>query len=556
MPSQFHRDIIELLSRKGIKEVVISPGSRSAPLTIAFARHEGFEKFIIPDERSAGFIAMGMAQKRKRPVVLLCTSGTAMVNYYPAVTEAFYQHIPLIVLSADRPSYLIDKWDGQTIRQKDLYKNHILDSLNLPDKLEDEGIIRNAFESINRLTNTSNRKKGPVHINAPMDDPLYPEKEEKFKFSKDIPLIEDAKVNYQLQAAELKMQLNTVGRVMIVVGQLDKDRELIKYLNQIASDKDAVILGDQISNIGLKENFVRNHDVFLNQGNRNKLQKPELLITLGKSVLSKNLKQYLRGIKNLRHWQVGNYDTRDTYFHLERKIDVPELKFIKAIQTFFEPEESFIENWLEEDKKAAGYISNHLQGEGFTELKALKKIIEKCPPKSNLHLANSLSVRYVNLLAHYIPDSISVFSNRGSSGIDGCSSTAVGHSLDGNEEHILITGDMAFFYDRNAFWHNHPINNLTVVILNNHGGDIFRMIKGPSDNPELEEYFVTEQRLNAENTAKDYGMDYHKCDSHESLEKTLKGFFNKKGNARILEIETNSSENKELYQSILGKFRS
>ncbi len=550
MPQQTHYDIAELLFRKGISNVVLSPGSRSATLSLAIIRHPKLKTFTISDERSAAFIALGMAESLKKPVALLCTSGTAAINYYPAIAEAFYRGIPLIVLTSDRPPELIDQWDGQTIRQKDLYKNHIVAACELSTDIDITENRRFAFREINQIINKAIIHPGPVHINIPFREPLYPKKGELIKYSNDIPIFSPEITKLQVNSSDIKTSLNSFRRVMILVGQMPENKTLNKILFEISKDKEALIIGDHISNIHPKDHFISSQDVFLANGRNSKLPKPDLLVTLGRSILSKNLKTYLRNIKGLVHWQVGNYEPHDTYFKLQKVISIPELRFLQITQTFFESEEPFIDAWKIEDQKAQKHISKVLEEKEFSELKAVAEVLKGIKKKTDLHLANSLATRYANILQHLLPEDCQVFCNRGTSGIDGCSSTAVGHALSSDKLQILITGDLAFFYDRNAFWHNYDLSNLRIVLLNNHGGGIFRVIKGPSEQAELDEYFDTFQNLNAKNTVKDFNMEYRSVCNLEDLQNHLKSFYKKSLNPVLIEIETEKDVNSKHFKRV------
>ncbi|MEQ8361092.1 MAG: 2-succinyl-5-enolpyruvyl-6-hydroxy-3-cyclohexene-1-carboxylic-acid synthase [Cytophagales bacterium] len=553
MPNQTHYDIAQILHLKGVEDIVMSPGSRCAPLTISMVRHPKLKTYTFSDERSAAFIALGMAESRSKPIALICTSGTAVLNYYPAITEAFYRGIPLIVITADRPPELIDQWDGQTIRQSQVFKNHIVDSIDLPVNLALDKNIIFARRSINEIINKSISTPGPVHINVPLREPLYPAKNEKITFSKDLPIISDNNpVNFHFGATELKKEMNSFKRMMILVGQMPINKELNRLLAQISKDEDAVIIGDHISNLHPKESFICNHDLFLKRKRAEKLPKPDLLISLGRSILSKSLKKYLRNQDNLVHWQVGFYGAHDTYSKLQKTIQVPELRFIQSVQSFFESDIKFVKKWKEQDHQCKVSRDSKLEGFEFSEISVVSEIIKKLPKNINLHLSNSLSTRYVNLFQDLIHEGNEVFCNRGTSGIDGCSSTVVGHALSNQKKQLLITGDLAFFYDRNAFWHNYNLKNLRIVLLNNHGGGIFRVIDGPDKQPELDEYFDTRQNLNALNSAKDFAMDYNKIINFEELSTILKTFYDNSESAKIIEIETQKNLNERHFKQILS----
>jgi 2-succinyl-5-enolpyruvyl-6-hydroxy-3-cyclohexene-1-carboxylate synthase len=201
-------------------------------------------------------------------------------------------------------------------------------------------------------------------------------------------------------------------------------------------------------------------------------------------------------------------------------------------------------------------LADHLKENTLTEFRLVNEVLSQLPDYCNLHLANSMSVRYANFIGLTADrKGIRVFSNRGTSGIDGCSSTTVGQLLSSGKPTFLITGDMAFFYDRNAFWHNYPIENLRVVLLNNHGGLIFNMIDGPASLPESSEYFVTRQKLNAKKLCEEFGFDHLHLDIAKKTKNLLKDFFDFDGKVKILELETDVETNKKYFEILKGKIK-
>lgn len=543
-------NIAAICARKNIEYAVISPGSRSALLTLAFARHPDIKTFVVYDERSAAFIAMGLAQQSQKPVALICTSGTAAINYYPAITEAFYQNIPLLVLTADRPQEWIDQQDGQTIRQFELYKNHIKHSYQLPNSYDNKDDEWRAYRTLNEAINCSIvHPTGPVHINVPIREPFYPEKDEKIDFDSTVPIIESVSNarGDKGDTEKIIQQITAFKKILIVAGQQNPDIELINALNIATEKYNLPVIADIISNASSISNAVRHQDAFIKYQDQS-LQ-PDLLITFGRSVISKQLKLYLRKFKPQEHWHLSYNDyPADTFQSLTKIIDINPISFFKYLNelSLSTNDSDYLYNWLSTDKIAADLINNIFSSKTFGEFEAVKTVIGSLPKNSTLHLANSMPVRYANFIN--LKKQVNVFSNRGTSGIDGCVGTAVGHALHSKNTNILITGDMAFFYDRNALWHQHIPDNLRIIILNNYGGGIFRLIDGPAQLPELDEYFETHQSLNAKNTASDYGLDYYICRTREELNSALPQFF-EPGSAKILEIETNKNINQEVYKS-------
>ena len=559
MKLQSIANISEICALKGVTRAVLSPGSRCAPLTLAFVRNPKIQPYTISDERSAAFVALGMAQQTQKPVVLICTSGSAAYNYAPAIAEAYFRQVPLLVLTADRPPEWIDQWDGQTIRQAGIYGNHIKKSYQLPVSFshadEEWHAERIVSEAINCAVSDA---PGPVHINVPLREPFYPEKDVPYVFSDRIKIIEERLATPHLSEGEWQ-QLMEEGlqhdKVLIVGGQSANDPAVDNALDAVLQKHHYVVVGDAISNLEGKL-VVANHDIFLgcNDSQRKEALRPELLITFGQSLISKNLKLFLRTYKPKAHWHIAPHgEVGDTFQSLTKIIRTTPQEFFEGMQHWREKEkfqlqreDNFSNIWHIENKRAGQFMQSFFEEQVFGEFEAAHTVLKRLPPASDLHLANSMAVRYANFFGQ-LSAGVHVFANRGTSGIDGSNSTAVGTALASGRLTTLITGDMAFFYDRNAFWHNYPMPNLRVVVLNNNGGGIFRLINGPSQQPELEEYFETRQLLTAKNTANDFGFAYTCATDRDSLEESLKTFFEKSEQPKLLEIMTTNKNNQAVF---------
>jgi 2-succinyl-5-enolpyruvyl-6-hydroxy-3-cyclohexene-1-carboxylate synthase len=548
-------DLVETCSKKGVLHAVICPGSRSAPLTLAFANHPNIRCFVVPDERSAAFMALGIAQNTGFPAALVCTSGSAAYNFAPAVAEAFFQHIPLLVLTADRPPEMIDQLDGQTIRQKNLYGAHIKKYFELP---VDEGATQSWF--VNRMINEAiNLSKsgvaGPVHMNAPFREPFYPAQDEPIVYNP-VRIIQETQTEAQLstsQISQLKAQWKSFKKVLVVAGQSDYNPKAISGLQGLMKKIKVPVVGELLSNLHPVPNVIQLADLFLGQApdELKETLRPELLITFGKSILSKNVKVFLRKYPAIQHWHIQAHgDYADTFLNLTQVIRCnPEFFFdhvpaTEAKDTFRnQKQNNYYQLWQAEEHRATQAKLAYCGAVPAGEFNLVRQVMEQLPSRCNLHLANSMSVRYANLVTLAAKQKgIRVFSNRGTSGIDGCTSTSIGHSLVSDVPNILITGDMAFFYDRNAFWHNYPVPNLRIVVLNNHGGIIFNMIDGPAGRHEAAEYFVTRQALTAKSLASEFGLGYDCIESSKRWKTALKNFFEFNGKAKILELDSHQQK--------------
>lgn len=540
--------LASICAKSGVTQAVLSPGSRCAPISLAFIRHPEIHCRTIPDERSAAFIAMGMAQQLQKPVILVCTSGSASLNYGPAIAEAFYQQIPLLVLTADRPPEWIDQWDGQTIRQEKLYGQHVKESFTFPDEAHLPDKLWHAKRIVKEaLVLSKSFPMGPVHINIPVREPFYPLPEEKFAFE-----VTDLEPPLEIQTGtstfgdearqKIRAQLGKYRKILLLPGQQRPNRVIKDLLAEIIRKRQAVLVTDVISNQG-QQGAIIHHDFFIKDPETQKEMAPELIISFGKSILSKAMKQFLRK-SEAAHWHIqpaGNVP--DPFQKLGQIIRMhPEyfLEYFTAEQGPADP--VFVKKWNQKNEALRNNIHTLLEKQVFGELVALKQVLARLPAFGKVHLANSLAVRNVNRLG--LPEKdLEVICNRGTSGIDGSTSTAVGCTFTTKENVTLITGDMAFFYDRNAFWHQYQLTNLRVVLFNNHGGGIFRMIDGPAEQPELEEYFETHQKLSAKYLAAEMGFEYRIVKDAAALEDCLETFFQKSLHPKIVEIESSSESN-------------
>lgn len=531
----------KLCSEFGITHVVICPGSRSAPLVFAFNRNKNFKTYTIIDERSAAYIALGMAQQLQKPVALICTSGTAAVNFYPAIAEAFYQKIPLVVLTADRPSELINQQDGQMINQINLFGSHVRASMQFSaqsSKTEVENVLEKSIGPV----------LGPVHINVPLTEPLYEDLIHEFELTQ--PKTTNQKT-VETNLVKLEEAIAKSNKKIILVGQLLPDKNLNKVLVEL-QEKGFVILADVVSN--QHENiWLKQFDFIIAQASRETLQtmEPDCIISLGGPVLSKVLKLWLKKQQPTFHFRIQQDGTLvNTYSNVTDYIINNPFSVLNSINNLpLVTNKTYSENWYRIEQESnlltKQFVLNNT--DIFNELTAVYKVLDHLPYNSQLHVANSTSIRYVSYLG--LPQkNLTVFCNRGTSGIDGCSSTTVGAALINNTTTTLITGDLAFFYDRNAFWNNYVSNNLRVILLNNSGGGIFNLIDGPNGTPEIEQFFLTKHHLKAKNLAADFGLIYENCTSHDELNNALKTFFEPSDRAKILELGFDMEASAEVYK--------
>lgn len=549
---------VSILHAKGLRYCVVSPGSRSAPLTITFARHDGIEKIIVPDERSAAFIALGIALKQRTPVALVCTSGSAVLNYAPAIAEAFYMGVPLLILTADRPPEWIGQQDGQAIQQYGVLGGHVKASFTFPSLDDHEDAVWHGQRMINEAYDLSTCNfQGPVHINFPFREPFYPDEATSFDFSGKTKLIDKLTFNHSVgedQLRHISEKFIKYSRVLLVLGQSIKDDALIEVIEAFSTQLHVPVCADITANVSGFDNLISHHDLFLTAVSEK--HRPDLVITIGKSILSKRLKLFLRGIDGLNHWHIQDHDQATDVFQHLSKIICSDAKLVLRAMTRSTPKKDpkFLMCWRDSESTAKQKLSHFFNtNNGFSEFSAINIVNHHLPSGIDLHLANSMTVRYFNHLGIDTGD-IAVHCNRGVSGIDGSTGTAVGAALSSGKMTVLVTGDLAFFYDRNSLWHHHLPANFRIIIMNNQGGGIFGLIPGPSRQPELNQYFETPHMLKAENTARDFNLGYVSVTSHAELKKQLETFFEVSDRPKILEIMTDLETNRVFYKSLMEVF--
>ena len=535
------QSIIQICLAKGIKNIVISPGSRNAPLTIGFVNNPEFNCYSIADERCAAFFAVGIAQQTQKPVVVVCTSGSALLNYYPAFAEAFYSQIPLIVISADRPQSKIDIGDGQTIRQENVFKNHSLYNANLTEEASVENDL-----NINKAINKAFDKKGPVHINAPFEEPLY---QTVSKLDVDVTISAVNKSHYKISVKEIIEFTNIWNqskKKLILVGENKPNMIDAEIIEALAKDKSVVVMTETTSNLQ-HPSFLNNIDTIITPFTKkefNALQ-PDILITFGGMVVSKRIKAFLREYKPTHHWHIDTLRGYDTYGCLTQHFKVNPNQFFNQFLPFTIPIESNYFSIFDaiaklREKKHQEYLAKI----PFSDFKAFEKIIPSLPENSMLHLSNSSAIRYAQLIA--IHPSIQVFCNRGTSGIDGSTSTAIGAAVANERPTVLIAGDIGFLYDSNGLWNEYTPKNFKIILINNGGGGIFRILPGHEETPVFNKFFETSHCLTAEQLAKMYGFEYSIASDEKSLETSLKSLYAQNDKPSILEVFTPTLENNKI----------
>ena len=549
-------------------DVVVSPGSRNVPLAIGFASNKKFKCYSIVDERSAAFFALGLSQKSKKPTILICTSGSALLNYYPAVAEAYYSEIPLIILSADRPEYKINIGDGQTINQSNVFEKNILYSNSLKqdcshateeiiksnlqkivndkadyskiEKLQ-KSIQKNNEEIIEIAFNFSINKMQPVHLNVPMEEPLY-----EFNDSPSISVKVKKKTEKNLSLTDLDnfyKEINKASKIMILIGVSDGNILSKKSIQKINSCSSIIVMKEHTSNV-FNESFISNIDRLIGpielQSNSDSLfdeLSPEIVISLGGMIVSKKIKSFLRNYKPRKHFHIGNNISNDSFYSGVEHIKTTANKFFENID-LNKSDSKYFEKWNQLDYSKLDLHNRYMKVINFSDLKVFEILTNWIPKKYNIQVANSTPIRYFQLFD--LKNKNMMFANRGTSGIDGSTSTAIGSSVQNDSPVLLVTGDLSFFYDVNALWNNHIPKNFRIIIINNSGGGIFKILPGFKENNLFSEFIETQHNLSARLIAKMFNFNYTRVSTKFGLNLYLRTFFKNSKKPKILEIKTSS----------------
>ena len=541
------QSIIDLCFKKNIKNIVISPGSRNAPLTLGFNLHPYFKTYSVVDERAAAFFALGIAQQVKFPVVLVCTSGSALLNYYPAISEAYYSNIPLVILSADRPERLLNIGDGQTINQKNVFDKNIgySENLNQNDNyyLNLFGLRDNNQDKINKALNFSIEKQTPVHINIPFSEPLYEITNSlSVNTINKLPGLNNQNIK-NISSFRNKWQ-NSIKKI-ILIGVSSPDILCKKSIDLLASDSSLLVLTENTSNV-YHPSFCNKIDQLIAPLTNKELKefRPEILITIGGMIISKKIKAIFRDNKPKEHWHIGIHDANDTFFCLTKHFKtIPNNIISKLYENFNDNGTDYHNKWdliiSKRKEKHKKYLSELI----YCDFKVFDYVLKSIPSNSMLQVSNSSAIRYTQLFD--IDSSINVFCNRGTSGIDGSTSTAIGAASVFKGNTVFITGDLSFFYDSNALWNNFIPTSFRIILINNKGGGIFKILTKDNNTELFKKFFETKHDLYAKDLCNMYGFEYFISEDEDKLKNVLNDFYNQSEKPRLLEVITDNDYNQD-----------
>ena len=522
--------LVAQLAASGLEHVVISPGSRNAPLTIAFDSHPKIKTHVVVDERSAAHVALGLSLETGIPAAVICTSGTAALNHGPAIAEAFHHRIPLISITADRPTSVIERGHGQSLFQAGLFGKNCKHSVVIDElELSDEAIIVETAKAFNIAS-----KGTSVHIYVPFDEPLYGLE----KCSENLNLIQPSKSTEQ--KIEIPEELcGKNSKILLVAGSLTfyKRRKTSTELPGIC-ERFSGISGPAI---------VHSADMLMaqNGGTLHGELAPDIVITIGTPTLSKSFRNFLISHKP-KHYHVGDSGKGwDTWGELVNTIDVDFSAWLEAFENAQTIDTEFIAAWAKLEKSAK------TDGLPWSDIAAFDEVLNSIPENARVHLSNSTSARYVQMVES--TQNKAIHCNRGVAGIDGCTSTAVGNAIGSKNPVVLVTGDVAFQYDLNGLATVEEVpGNLRVVVINNGGGEIFRWLEGPESLGLVDKYFETRPRTTVKSAAEYCGLNYFCARNQDETQKAMEEMMRNDA-ASILEVVTDGLKSTEVYKTILSR---
>lgn len=560
--------LVETLFRLGLTHAIISPGSRSSPLTIAFVNHPQITTIPILDERSASFFALGMAKKLGLPVVLLCTSGTAGANFYSAVIEAKYSGVPLLILTADRPPELLNCHAGQTINQVNLYNNYPNWelSLSLPSvKIEILNYLRQNL--IYAWEKCLFPNQGTVHLNVPFNEPLAPIVDQEvlalkntFKtelFFDNIKAIKPVIKNI----IEAPLNLWKQEEKGVIIGGLcnsEKPEEYCRAIANLSNYLNYPVLAEALSPLrnyaNLNSSLITNYDFILRNQELSEKLTPQIVIQIGELPTSKILREWLTKT-NPQRWIIApagdNFDPlHGQSLHLRTTIENLGNKILAKGKTI---NSDYLKNWLTIDKQVQEKVNHKLgKNEEILEAKITWLLSPNLPEKTPLFIANSMPIRYMEYFWQPNNRKIIPYFSRGANGIEGNLSTALGIAYN-NQSTVMLTGDLALLHDTNGFLIKQKFTgHLTIILVNNNGGGIFEMLPIADFGNNFEEYFATPQDIDFEQLCAVYGVEYKLIHNWQHLTELISNL--PTTGIRLLEIQTNRKKDAQWLRENLGQF--
>lgn len=547
--------IAHLLVGHGVNKVFVSPGSRNAHLIDDFLNADGLELSFVVDERSAAFAAMGYSLVSGEPVAIICTSGSAPLNYSPALSESFYRHVSVIAITADRPFEWLGQDDSQTINQQQIYKNYVKGSFNIP-VLKTSDDIWYSNRLINEAIHLAKEGScGPVHINVQVGEGnLWLDNKTNFDWKRNINEISSRPGLTVAESRLLGTELKSPNKVMIVAGFLPPDSKLNRALNKLARIDNFVVLTETISNLHGIE-FINNIDATL-VGLRNKdleLYTPDVVITLGGALVSRRIKEFLRTANYHEHWHVGqNANIVDCFRRLTRRINIKPSVFFEQLASAMQLHRipsSYSRCWQIASASGHSIVQSCAAKADWCDLRAFSRLIPMIPSNWNVQFSNGTPIRYAQLFGNKAYHRCDC--NRGVSGIDGCTSTAIGASMAYAKPTLLISGDTSAFYDLSALGMSVVTSKFKMVVINNGGGSIFRFIKNTRNLSFREEFLCGDFNFPLKAISEGFGFKYICADNETALVEGMERLININDSPVVMEIVTPGLYSAEVLSDLL-----
>lgn len=538
--------LVALLKAHEVRKIVLCPGSRNAPIVQSLCNDSYFKCISVTDERSAGYVAMGLALNGGKPAAVCCTSGTALLNIHPAVAEAYYQQISLVVISGDRPASALGQMLGQTLPQPNVFQSLVKMSVNLPEVRSDDDELY-----CNRLINEAllalyHHGRGPVHINVPISEPMFSFTTEELPEVRVIRRYNGLN-DYNYSFEEVLSRINLFEKRMALAGQEMMIYQFSKDVER-SLNKNFVWLSELLSNQTAPTKAITNFDAVLYTLDEKEQQRyaPDLLITFGGHMVSKRLKTFLKNNPPKEHWHIASDGAVvDTYGCLTTVFELSPFEFLDKITPFLlnVGNAAFYQMWANRSKNIPEPILD------YSSVGVVGSFMKRLPDSSVLHLANSSMVRYAQLFT--IPRTVEICCNRGTSGIEGSVSSAIGYAYSSDKLNYLVIGDLSFFYDMNAIWARNYGSNFRILLINNSGGEIFKALN-MNLSATAGRFVTASHQTKAEGWAKERGFDYLSASNETEYQTALETFMNSdftQHKPQFLEVFTNSEKDVEVYKS-------
>lgn len=545
----------DFLVKSGVKYACISPGSRSTPLTFAIASEKKIKSFPVVDERTSGFLALGIAKATNSPVVIVTTSGTATAELYPAIIEAYQSRVPLIICTADRPAYLRNTGSNQTINQNNIYKNHIRFFAELPLPFPDKRNLKILLTSAYEATITSILlDKGPVHLNFQFEKPFEPDSitdtvdESLLEFADSFSesLLSGKTLTIDNRKSEIKVR--SIDLITIGAGLFNK--RFIQLLNKLSAKLNIPVFAD--ANSGLRfsrkeiPNLISKYEALVRRKDLKKFFLPGTVIHFGRNLTSQNLEDFIVQSKAKRILVNEHGDRFDSTKKAKIIKSQPEVFIEELLNKKLEKSSSDILNYLRDFNNKVESVKEKIFKNSLNEVNVILQLLELIPEDSNLFIGNSLPVRDLDFYAPIQNKKINIFQNRGASGIDGIISTANGVALASGKLTYLVIGDLSFYYDLNALLLAKQFAiPIKIILINNNGGRIFNYLPISKQKEIFQKYFVTPVNVDFKKISESFGVSHKLIKSLNEYKKLIVNS-NKSNSCLILEVRTNSLFTKSL----------